>query len=107
LKSVTLYVKIRKIKLLEAKPSLIHNFILKQYDISNIHVSVGNVLWVVFSIPPGSLSLVKYPEFSYIPLFRLYASGNEHERMLLNDLANTHVFFVSGQIQKIFLLGNT
>jgi hypothetical protein len=38
-----------------------HGFILKQYDIKNSQVHFGNVLWVAFSIPPGSLSLVKYP----------------------------------------------
>jgi hypothetical protein len=43
-------------KLLEAKPSWIHNLFLKQHDIESIHVNFGNVLWVACSILPGSLS---------------------------------------------------
>jgi hypothetical protein len=31
----------------------------------NSHVNFGNVLWVAFSIPPGSLLLVKYPVYVY------------------------------------------
>jgi hypothetical protein len=52
-----------KMKLLEAKPSWIHNFILKQYDIENNHVNFGNVLWVALLIPQSSLSHLKYPVF--------------------------------------------
>jgi hypothetical protein len=43
---------------LEAKPTWINHFTLKQ---CGSHVDFGNVLWFAFSIPPGSLSLAKYP----------------------------------------------
>jgi hypothetical protein len=41
---------------LEAKPSRIHNLILKQSDILKSHVNFGNVLWVALplSIPKNT-----------------------------------------------------
>jgi hypothetical protein len=33
------------------------------YDAVNVQLYLPNVLWVAFSIPSGSLSLVKYPVY--------------------------------------------
>jgi hypothetical protein len=42
-----------------------HNTFAKlDMDADKIQVCFANVLWVAFSIAPGSLSLVKYPVFS-------------------------------------------
>jgi hypothetical protein len=38
-------------------------------DVVNIYGNFGNVLWVAFSIPSGSLSLVKYPVYFRINNF--------------------------------------
>jgi hypothetical protein len=64
---------------------------------SNSHVNFGNVLWVAFSIPPGSLSLVKYLVYflgqSKKLVFKIlvYNLPYYFERDCLNPLTNNEV----------------
>jgi hypothetical protein len=44
--------------------NLVNDLYIKIYETAQLtmfYVNFGNVLWVAFSIPSGSLSLVKYP----------------------------------------------
>jgi hypothetical protein len=61
-------------------------------DIHRIHIQlyVPNVLWVAFFIPPGSLSLVKYPVLSI-------AFDPEHLVLMSSFLIRNSSFLVQHQ----------
>jgi hypothetical protein len=80
-----------------SKFTKLHSFLNQT---TNIHVNFANVLWVAFSIPSDSLSLVKYPVlllFSYLfcfPFLYDFLFDPQHQNKSLLSLSAATNFYL-------------
>jgi hypothetical protein len=69
----------------------------------HIQLYVPNVLWVAFSIPPGSLSLVKYPVYREIQFPKDDSTTNFLNHTILHNIVSIGILFFFSLNSKFLL----